>query len=806
MRFGKTLKTSTYAPWSGKYIDYHRLKVLLKEHDVTGDGSDSDSSQWTEQDEEAFVQELINVQLDKVNAFQVATSQQLRERTSECESKLRPLAPDTDQETPAVTDETTRRSVASEVLQELDGITREVSELEKYSRINFTGFLKAAKKHDRKRGARYRVRPLLQVRLSQLPFNSEDYSPLVRRLSVMYSFVREILSQSDAEAKDPEAPRFGQESYSSFKFWVHPDNVLEVKTYILRRLPVLIYNPGTSKEPETLPDDPTITSLYFDDPQFDLYTQKVARAPEAGSLRLRWTGNLKDKPAIFLEKKVVMDDDRSREVRVQLKQKHVKEFLEGEYRFDKKVHRMEGNANGETGEAESFKKDVSELQSFVKEYNLQPMLRANYTRTAFQIPGDDRIRISLDTNLALIREDSLDTERPCRDSNEWHRTDIDEAGMEYPFGTIRTGEIVRFPYGLLEIKLRGPTAHKAEWVNDLMVSHLVKEAPRFSKFVHGVAQLFEDHVNSFPFWLGEMENDIRKDPETAWHEEQERLAKRAEEEMAVGSFLGTKASPTVKPMVGSPVTRISELESSSRPRQTSQIAAPVPEEREQPQPQEPAVEQPESKPMNLSRLASLFPGFPLSRSHRPQDTSAPLPPGIREPGTWIKDSGPVRVESKVWLANQRTFIKWLHISILLSSLSLGLYNAAGKHNDIARALSIVYTGFAIFSAAWGWYMYEKRARLIRQRSGRDLDNTFGPIVVCIGLAVALVLNFAFKVCVTPIPEHDASAFRLSHGANGQPPQYSSTLEKIRSQQSPLDMAPVQTPGNMLLVNQGGQTL
>lgn len=752
MRFGKTLKQSTYAPWTGKYVDYHRLKVLLKEHDVTGDGSDSDSSQWTEQDEEAFVQELINVQLDKVNAFQVETSQQLRERTSKCEEKLRPLAPDTDQEAPAVADEAQRRTLASEVLQELDGITREVSELEKYSRINFTGFLKAAKKHDRKRGARYRVRPLLQVRLSQLPFNSEDYSPLVRRLSVMYSFVREILSQKEAETRDPEAPRFGQESYSSFKFWVHPDNVLEVKTYILRRLPVLIYNPGTSKDPETLPDDPTITSLYFDDPQFDLYTQKVARAPEAGSLRLRWTGNLKDKPAIFLEKKVVTDDDRSREVRVQLKEKHVKEFLDGEYRFDKKVHRMEDKANGETGEAESFKKDVNELQSFVKEYNLQPMLRANYTRTAFQIPGDDRIRISLDTNLALIREDSLDVERPCRDSNEWHRTDIDDAGMEYPFDTIRTGEIVRFPYGLLEIKLRGPTAHKAEWVNDLMVSHLVKEAPRFSKFVHGVAQLFEDHVNSFPFWLGEMESDIRRDPETAWHEEQERLARRAEDEMAVGSFLGNKASPTVKPMVGSPVTRISDMEPSSRPRQTSHITPSGPEERDQPQPQpqEPQPEQESSKPMNLSRLAALFPNFPLSRSRRPQDTSAPLPPGVRDPGTWIKDSGPVRVESKVWLANQRTFIKWLHISILLSSLSLGLYNAAGKHNDVARALSIVYTGFAIFSAAWGWYMYEKRARLIRQRSGRDLDNTFGPIVVCIGLAVALVLNFAFKVRVTQL--------------------------------------------------------
>ncbi|KAH2130509.1 Phosphate metabolism transcription protein [Aspergillus fumigatus] len=793
MRFGKTLKNSIYPPWGGKYIDYHKLKVLLKEHDVTEDASDSEESPWTEQDEEAFVQELINVQLDKVHSFQVETSQQLKERTSACESRLLPLAPNAGQETTTTTTTTTvddkeKKSIASEVLQELDQIAKEVSELQKYSRINFTGFLKAAKKHDRKRGARYRVRPLLQVRLSQLPFNSEDYSPLVHRISVMYSFVRQILSEGAVESKDASEPRSGQDAYSSYKFWVHEDNILEVKTYILRRLPVLIYNPKSSRDFESLPEDPTITSLYFDNPQFDLYNQKVAKAPEAGSLRLRWTGDLKDTPAIFLEKKIVTSDDYSKEVKVQLKKKHVQEFLEGKYTFEKQLHRMEGLNNGESAEAETLKKDVEELQSFIKENNLQPMLRANYTRTAFQIPGDDRIRISLDTNLALIREDALDEERPCRDPTDWHRRDIDDSGMQYPFDGIRTGEVNRFPHALLEIKLRG-SAHHIEWVNELMVSHLVKEAPRFSKFVHGVAQLFEDHVNSFPFWLSELENDIRRDPETAFREEQERLAKRAEDDMAVGSFLGNRASPTVRPMVGSPVTMFSELGSSARARQPSQPG---------PQPSRPTIQEGEGRtfpeesapgetqPITSSRLAALFPSFPISRSSRSHRQSVVLPPGVREPLTWIKDSGPVRVESKVYLANQRTFIKWLHISILLSSLSLGLYNAAGKHNDIARALSIVYTFFALFAAAWGWYMYEKRSRLIRQRSGRDLDNTFGPIVVCIGLAIALVLNFAFK--------------------------YSATMKRIREQQPGVDtppmfnvsFTPVEHPDTWRLVNQGGQ--
>lgn len=755
MRFGKNLRQSVYPPWKEKYIDYTKLKSLLREHDVTGeDGSDSDETQWTEQDEEAFVQELLNVQLDKVNAFQSEMSHELRERTSACEARLRPLAPAAEHDG-SVLKEEEKRTIATEVLQQLDNITKEVSELEKYSRLNFTGFLKAAKKHDRKRGARYRVKPLLQVRLSQLPFNSEDYSPLLHRLSVMYSFVRELLSSDVLHNREPERD-FGRDVYSSYKFWVHADNVLEVKTYILRRLPVLIYNPGTSKHMDTMAEDPAITSLYFDNPNFDLYNQKVARAPEAGSLRLRWTGQLRDKPPIFLEKKIVTEDD-SREVKVQLKEKHIKEFLDDEYHLDKQVHRMEDMTTGDSTEAQSLRKNVEELQSFIKEHDLQPVLRANYTRTAFQIPGDDRIRISLDTNLALIREDSLDPERPCRDPAEWHRTDLDDAAMSYPFSAIRTGEIVRFPHALLEIKLRGK-AHEAEWVNDLMASHLVKEAPRFSKFVHGVAQLFEDQVNNLPFWLGELESDIRRDPETAFHEEQERLAKRAEEDMAVGSFLGgvSGATSPTNPLSGSYFNRLSDsgprpsirrpsAMSEVHPKPRISVVEPVPEaERQEPEP--PA--EPEEVSAEPTRLQSILQTLGISKQHWTGQEVASLPPGVREPGVWIKDLGPVRVESKVWLANQRTFIKWLHISILLSSLSLGLYNAAGKHNRVAQALAVVYTFFALFSAAWGWFMYEKRSRLIRQRSGKDLDNVFGPIVVCIGLAIALVLNFAFKVCLT----------------------------------------------------------
>ncbi len=238
MRFGRTLRNSIYEPWKDHYIDYSKLKQLLRDDGSSEKGSpnreDEEKNNWTEDDEGKFVEELINVQLEKVNEWQVETYKQLRDRTTACESKLQPLLEsavsgddraeptnqvaervedgkgdgenkdgeqenaEADADTGANTadkdadsDKTEKQSSQDghkgrqaklrDVLKELDNITKETNELEKFSRINFTGFLKAAKKHDRRRGRQYRVRPLLQVRLSALPFNSEDYSPLLYR-------------------------------------------------------------------------------------------------------------------------------------------------------------------------------------------------------------------------------------------------------------------------------------------------------------------------------------------------------------------------------------------------------------------------------------------------------------------------------------------------------------------------------------------------------------------------------------------------------------------------------------------------
>ena len=544
--------------------------------------------------------------------------------------------------------------------------------------------------------------------------------------------------------------------------WVHPDNILELKTMILRRLPVLVYNPQTSKIAEGNQKDPTITSIYFDNPNFSLYHDKVSKKPNAASLRLRWYGQLAEKPEILLEKKTMKEGDDSEETRFPIKEKYVQSFIKGEYKMEKSVQKIQERSGDQSSKTKDFQHSVDDIQTFIKDNKLQPVVRANYRRTAFEIPGDGRVRISLDTDLALIREDAIDTERPCRDPDDWHRSDIDNAQMEWPFKGIRKGEIERFPYAILEIKIKGKKRY--EWVTDIMSSHLVKEAPRFSKFVHGVATLLEYYLDSLPFWISQMEN-IKKDPVQAFEDEQKRKAKEAEEEFAVGSLLSAGISPSGRPKpptavmspAGSPARGSSTLQvpgksSGKLPSSgLSRPAAPAPKPStdlsdDDSDDEDDGTEGAEINTTLPTNLASLFPSFSTSKYARLQrDRLHPLPPGIEAPKYWLKDVGPVKVEAKVWLANQRTFIKWQHVSILLATLSLGLYNSAGKHNTIARVLAIAYTSIAVFTGVWGWAMYQYRSRLIQQRSGKDFDNILGPIVVCVGLIIALVLNFGLKV-------------------------------------------------------------
>lgn len=200
MKFGKTLRQSVYSPWKDQYIDYGKLKALLRD-----DADEDDDKPWTEEDENRFCDEIFNTQLEKVAKFQQERVDDLRDRVDATFDKFKEIIPPQDAQDAQEPKSDSAVSQLKKLETELDGITQEIKELKKYSNINYTGFLKIVKKHDRKRGDRYKVRPMMQLSLSQRPFNSEEgYSPLLNKLSLIYYAIRQQLEQGEQAPLDLE--------------------------------------------------------------------------------------------------------------------------------------------------------------------------------------------------------------------------------------------------------------------------------------------------------------------------------------------------------------------------------------------------------------------------------------------------------------------------------------------------------------------------------------------------------------------------------------------------------------------------
>lgn len=451
-----------------------------------------------------------------------------------------------------------------------------------------------------------------------------------------------------------------------------------------------------------------------------------------------------------MEQKIIYENGTSEEKKINIKDKYIKQFLDGEYKMEKTVQKMERQGQ-QPNKVETFKSTAEEIQDFITKNKLEPVLRAVYTRTAFQKPADDRVRISIDSDIAFIREDTLDKDRPCRDPTSWHRRDIDDSNMSYPFKNINQSEVAKFPYALLEIKVKEDATRKRPvWIEDLMGSHLVYSAPRFSKFVHGVASLFEDYVNNLPFWLSDLEKDIRKSPKQAFDEEEQRKARRAEDAQVVGSFLGKSAlsykaaaaaSGSYKPAASSPAGQ-SYLAQRSQAEDQSTQSRDLPSTTVNDQHNGNGHSGEANGESSYGSLGKILPSFSIGSYARLRKERVKLPDGVVEPTAWIKNEGELKVEPKVWLANERTFLKWQHISILLGTLAVGLYTAAGE-NFLAECMGIAYVAIAAMAGLWGYFMFNKRQTMIIERSGKDFDNMIGPMVVSAAMMVALILNFVF---------------------------------------------------------------
>jgi hypothetical protein len=212
---------------------------------------------------------------------------------------------------------------------------------------------------------------------------------------------------------------------------------------------------------------------------------------------------------IFVERKTHREDwtgEKSVKARFSMKEKHVNAYLSGRMMVESIFEKMRREGKKTEQQIADWEQLAREIQYRVITRNLKPVVRTFYHRTAFQLPGDARVRVSLDTELSMIREDNLDGRQ--RSNANWRRMDI---GIDFPFSQLPPEDIERFPYAVLEVKLQTQAGQEPpKWIRDLTASHLVEAVPKFSKFIHGCATLFPDRINLLPYWFPQMDVDIRK--------------------------------------------------------------------------------------------------------------------------------------------------------------------------------------------------------------------------------------------------------------------------------------------------------
>ncbi|KOH49805.1 Subunit of vacuolar transporter chaperone (VTC) complex [Saccharomyces cerevisiae] len=343
MKFGEHLSKSLIRQYSYYYISYDDLKTELE------DNLSKNNGQWTQELETDFLESL-EIELDKVYTFCKVKHSEVFRRVKEVQEQVQHTVRLLDSNNPPT-------QLDFEILEEeLSDIIADVHDLAKFSRLNYTGFQKIIKKHDKKTG--FILKPVFQVRLDSKPFFKENYDELVVKISQLYDIARTsgrpIKGDSSAGGKQQNFVR------QTTKYWVHPDNITELKLIILKHLPVLVFN--TNKEFER--EDSAITSIYFDNENLDLYYGRLRKDEGAEAHRLRWYGGMST-DTIFVERKTHREDwtgEKSVKARFALKERHVNDFLKGKYTVDQVFAKMRKEGKKPMNEIENLEALASEIQ------------------------------------------------------------------------------------------------------------------------------------------------------------------------------------------------------------------------------------------------------------------------------------------------------------------------------------------------------------------------------------------------------------------------------------------------------------
>ncbi|KAI8103362.1 hypothetical protein M9435_004701 [Picochlorum sp. BPE23] len=675
MKFGKYLTEKERPEWSGKYVDYGALKDLIKdackEEEEKGMRGGSYSPRLTsltvlrsenkrDTAEEKFFQKL-EEEVDKIGRFTFDMVEDLRGRLYSLQRRV-------EGRTEA---DLKNMSLSDELLKEAKSIGDEFLHLEKYVNLNYMGFHKILKKHDKQ----LPHSPCRQFYISHLhnqPWVQGSYADLLVTLGKVYAEIRgDVVESQPVDTSSVEVR-------SSTKYWISMADVSKVKHLVLPHLPVYQFD-----ENEYTGDSQLVNSVYLDNSSLEVYHRRLMENPKTTVVRLSWYGS-QDPMDVHVQRKVLSKDDILGLVgtdRVMhpmevdefiLPPDMIVSFIEGELEvkdaaeyWKKKQLYSDKNLESKSALFEEIKKTVDSKQ-------LKPVLRSQYMRTYFQIPFDPTVQIKLDTNITLMKENPEDGQN-CISAGRWFRD---------PSLPVHRTEVTRFPHAVLDLRLALAKGQETpSWVQDLVMSGMLDEVNGFSKHLHGITTLFPDVVQSVPYWV---------------------------DRESVRASMLSSAPDSSQDMAPSARDVFAKKEKPRRGTGESGLREPLldDEDREE----EPRREQKRYK----------TPAFIDWWFSKPPMQNRPKIPGHVEN----------KMEPKTYFANERTFLSWLHMALTMGSIATAMI---GISTDDAKSssmlIAMILLPAAILMCFYSVIVYYWRSSAILHQKELYYDDRRGPLAL-----------------------------------------------------------------------------
>lgn len=209
-----------------------------------------------------------------------------------------------------------------------------------------------------------------------------------------------------------------------------------------------------------------------------------------------------------------------------------------------------------------------------------------------------------------------------------------------------------------------------EWVELLINSHLVEEVPKFSKFIHGISTLLEDHVSLLPFWLPQMEKDIKKPAPEDYIS-----PLTGKQGGSYDEFGRLQANPRIAKILKQ-IDHQSTIKSGTLLINVEENSDNEEDYYTQYSDKAPLLNQTNGSKTPLSNQTNGSKPFNLLSLFQAKSNSNA---GPSIPSTFQTASGtkrivlPVRIEPKVFFANERTFLSWLHCKYYVYISNSSLY-------------------------------------------------------------------------------------------------------------------------------------